>query len=104
MGRGHRSLDTGAGNSVKERYLPEAERRLRDILLAFKRGEDVAPALNFRTEGFFEAGVFLGLVTEQQLSELLARLQREVLDIADQRLLADQLSIPVMMRRAPGIP
>jgi hypothetical protein len=77
---------------------------MRDILQAFKRGEDVAPALNFRTEGFFEAGVFLDLVTEQQLSELLVRLQREVLDIADQRLLADQLSIPVMMRRAPVIP
>ena len=89
---------------MKERYLLEAERRLRDVLLAFKRGEDVAPALNFRTEGFFEAGVFLGLVTEQQLSELLVRLQREVLDSADQRLLADQLRIPAMMRRAPVIP
>lgn len=89
---------------MKERYLEEVEGRLRAILQAFKRGEDVAPALNFRTEGFFEAGVFLGLVSEEQLSELLVRLQREILDVADQRLLADQLVIPMMMKRAPVVP
>ena len=89
---------------MKERYLQEAECRLRNILLAFKRGEDVAPAINFRAEGFFEAGIFLGLVTEHQLSGLLVNLQREILDVADQRLLADQLVIPVMMKRAPVVP
>lgn len=89
---------------MKERYLQEVECRLITILQAFKRGEDVAPALNFRTEGFFEAGVFLGLVSEEQLSELLVRLQREILDVADQRLLADQLVIPMMMKRAPVVP
>lgn len=89
---------------MKQRYLIEAEQRLRVILEAFKRGEDVAPAQRFRTEGFFETGVFLDLVTPQQLSDLLTRLQREVLDVDEQRLFTDQLTIPVLMKRAPVWP
>ena len=89
---------------MKEQFMAEAERRLRGILQSFSEAGDVAPALGFRTEGFFEAGVFLGLVTEQQLSALIERLQKEVLDIEDQRIFTERLSIPVLMRRAPVMP
>lgn len=89
---------------MKQHFITETEYRLRNILEAFGRGEDVSPAERYRTEGFMQAGVYLGLATEQQLSELLVKLQQAILNIEDQRVFADQLCIPILMKRAPVTP
>ena len=89
---------------MKLQFITETERRLSNILEAFARGEDVAPAERYQTEGFMQAGVYLGLATEQQLSELLIKLQQAILNLEDQRIFADQLSIPILMKRAPVTP
>ncbi len=89
---------------MNELFLAEARRRLTAIFQMFKQGQDVAPALQYRTEGFLDAGVFLSLVEEQQLSVLIAELQREIFDCPDQRIQAGTVLIPTLMKRAPVMP
>jgi hypothetical protein len=89
---------------VKERFISEAQQRLRTIFEALARGEDVAPAQRYRVEGFMAAGVHLQLASEQELAEIMAGLQREILNIEPPCLAADPLTISVVMKRAPVTP
>ncbi len=54
----------------KQHFLDEVEKRLAKLLSASKQGYPPSPLERHRLEGFMEAGVFLGLVSPQELNDL----------------------------------
>ncbi|MFK0574078.1 hypothetical protein [Endozoicomonas sp.] len=57
----------------KQYFLDEVEKRLARLSSASKQGYPPSPLERHRLEGFMEAGVFLRLVTPQELIELKER-------------------------------
>lgn len=57
----------------KQRFLNEVDKRLTKLSSASKQGYPPSPLERHRLEGFMEAGVYLGLVTPQELIDLKER-------------------------------
>ena len=57
----------------KHHFLDEVETRLTRLSSASRQGYPPSPMERHRLEGFMEAGVFLGLVTPQELIDLKER-------------------------------
>jgi hypothetical protein len=55
----------------KGEFLNEVEKRLSKMFTASKEGYKAAPVERHRLEGFMQAGVFIGLVSNAELSELM---------------------------------
>ena len=55
----------------KEKYLNEVEKRLCRIFLASKEGFKASPVERHRLEGFMRAGIFLGIASNEEMSELM---------------------------------
>ncbi len=56
----------------KEKYLNEVEKRLRLMFQASREGYKVVPVERHRLEGFMRAGVFMGVVSNEELAALMA--------------------------------
>ena len=56
---------------LKEKYLTELRSQLQDAFKAAKAGQPVSAADKYRCEGFMQAGEFLGLVTDDEISALI---------------------------------
>lgn len=90
-------------NAENETAMTLLEQKLLDIFAALQRGDDVAPARCYRTEGFAEALVALGVCSESAVAELIARCWKAVFGVEPPEHLAP-LSIPATMQRAPVYP
>ncbi len=88
----------------QKRFVTEVEARLLAIFNAYERGEDVPPALVFRTEGFIEAGCSMGLVIESDMVALIQRLHKQVFNTELTLIPSDKIHIPSLMKRAPVYP
>ena len=55
----------------KVKYLNEVEKRLCRIFLASKEGFKASPVERHRLEGFMRAGIFLGIASNEEMSELM---------------------------------
>ena len=62
----------------KDKYLAEVKQRLEHLFSASKQGYDIAPAQRHRLEGFMQAGVFLGVVSNDELSGLMEALHLSI--------------------------
>ena len=62
----------------KDEFLSEVENRLSKMFAASKEGYKVAPIDRHRLEGFMQAGVFIGLVSNAELSELMEAVHMNV--------------------------
>ena len=62
----------------KGEYLSEVEKRLSNMLTVSKEGYKAAPVERHRLEGFMQAGVFIGLVSNAELSELMETVHQNV--------------------------
>ncbi len=56
---------------MKKKFLKNLEAQLRDSLTATRAGEKISDADKFRCEGFMQAGVELGLVSDEEIQELI---------------------------------
>lgn len=56
---------------LKEKFLTELRAQLSDAFQAAKAGKPISAADKHRCEGFMQAGEFLGLVTDDELSALI---------------------------------
>ncbi len=88
----------------KKIFIENVETRLLKIFQAYEQGSDVAPAILFRTEGFIEAGCCLGLVTEQDIEELMQGLHQQVFNTELATYSGTGINIPSLMKRAPVYP
>ena len=61
------------------RFVYEATRRLTRIYELIKSGQPADPVMLHRVEGFMNAGVFLGLLTNQELNHLIEEVHLNVL-------------------------
>ena len=55
----------------REKYLIEVEKRLSGLFNASKEGYKAPPMERHRLEGFMNAGVFMGLVSNTELNDLM---------------------------------
>lgn len=78
--------------------------RLRQVFAAYQRGEDVSPAQRFRLEGFAEALILSGEISEPEWIALIARLYQEELGQALPESAAGVARVPLLMQRAPVFP
>jgi len=62
----------------KDEFLTEVEKRLSKMFTASKEGYKAAPIDRHRLEGFMQAGVFIGLVSNAELSELMEAVHLKV--------------------------
>ncbi len=56
---------------MKKKFLKNLEAQLRESLTAARAGEKISDADKFRCEGFMQAGVELGLVSDEEIQELI---------------------------------
>ena len=68
-------------------FLDEVSRRLTALFRANQQGVKPSPQERHRLEGFMQAGVFMELTSNQELSELMERIHQQVfgLSIAERR-------------------
>jgi len=66
----------------KEDFLNEVERRLSKMFYASKEGYKNSTVDKHRLEGFMQAGVFLGLVSNKELSVLMDAIHHSVFGIS----------------------
>jgi len=64
----------------KEHYISEVEKRLSRIFSASKDGYKISTVERNRLEGFMQAGVFIGLVTNKELSRLMEDVHISIFD------------------------
>jgi len=62
----------------KERYLTEVTRQLRLIFGAIRDGHKPPEIIKHRCEGVMRAGVFLGIVSNAELAQLMEAIHLEV--------------------------
>ncbi len=55
----------------KDKYINEVEKRLSQLFLASKEGYKASPVERHRLEGFMRAGVFMGIVSNDEMSGLM---------------------------------
>jgi len=100
------------GHMNKERFLKEVEDQLRVIFGALRDGHEPPKILKHRSEGFMQAGVFLGIVDNKELKELMETVHHEMTGMTIQERLTkqkkrwkeleidyDQYEIPAYKRR-----
>ncbi len=56
---------------MKKKFLKNLEAQLRESMTAARAGEKISDADKFRCEGFMQAGVELGLVSDEEIQELI---------------------------------
>jgi hypothetical protein len=56
---------------MKKKFLKNLEAQLRESLTAARAGEKISAADKYRCEGFMQAGVELGLVSDEEIQELI---------------------------------
>jgi hypothetical protein len=56
---------------MKKKFLKNLEAQLRESMTAARAGEKISAADKYRCEGFMQAGVELGLVTDEEIQELI---------------------------------
>ncbi len=56
---------------MKKKFLKNLEAQLRESLTAVRAGEKISAADKYRCEGFMQAGVELGLVSDEEIQELI---------------------------------
>ena len=62
----------------KHQFTREVERQLRVIFTAVRSGHKPPEMLKHRCEGFIRAGVFMGVVTNVEMSDLMEKIHLEV--------------------------
>jgi len=62
----------------RENYLTEVEKRINGIFSASKEGYKTPPVERHRLEGFMNAGVFMGIVDNSELSSLMDKIHMRV--------------------------
>lgn len=78
--------------------------RLHTIFQDYAQGLDVSPAARYRTEGFAEALITMGELSEQQCIEMMAEVYQTVFAAAMDTSAITQMRIPPLMKRAPVYP
>lgn len=63
---------------TSDKYLDEVYTRLRALFIANKNGYSTGPAERHRLEGFMQAGVFMGLTSNAELTQLMEAVHQEV--------------------------
>ncbi|MCL6271540.1 hypothetical protein M3P05_16615 [Sansalvadorimonas sp. 2012CJ34-2] len=66
----------------EKRFISEVTRRLTRIYEQIKAGQPAETTNLHRVEGFMNAGVFMGVLTNQQLNELIEKVHQDVLGIS----------------------
>jgi len=66
----------------KDRYLLEIESRLGKLFRASKEGYKSPDSERHRLEGFINAGVFLGITSNQEVSAIMARVHQSVFGVS----------------------
>ena len=56
---------------MKKKFLKNLEAQLRESMTAARAGEKISVADKFRCEGFMQAGVELGLVSDEEIQKLI---------------------------------
>ena len=56
---------------MKKKFLKNLEAQLRESMIAARAGEKILDADKYRCEGFMQAGVELGLVSDEEIQELI---------------------------------
>ena len=56
---------------MKKKFLKNLEAQLRESMTAARAGEKISAADKYRCEGFMQAGVDLGLVSDEEIQELI---------------------------------
>ena len=64
----------------KEKFINEVEARLRLMFSASKDGYKASPVDKHRLEGFIQAGVFMGLTSNQEMAEIMDAAHLSVFD------------------------
>ncbi len=76
----------------RENYINEVEKRLNRMFLASKDGYKAPSIERHRLEGFMNAGVFIGIITNDELSKLMDKIhfsvfgktiQQRIIDLPD---------------------
>ncbi|WP_062266708.1 hypothetical protein [Endozoicomonas arenosclerae] len=62
----------------KKQFITEIERRLRELFSASKRSQRLPSSVKHRCEGFMHAGVFMGLVTNDELETLMEQIHLDI--------------------------
>ena len=62
----------------KQKFLTEVEARLTELFSASKRSQKLPAFVKHRCEGFMHAGVFMGLVTNDELQALMERIHLDI--------------------------
>lgn len=63
----------------KDKFIREVERQLTSIYGVLKEGYAIDARQKHRTEGFMRAGVFMGLVTNKEMNDLVAAVHEDIL-------------------------
>lgn len=85
-------------------FVNTIEARLLAIFRAYASGEDVPPALIYRTEGFIGAGCSMGLISEQEVQKIMQSLHQQVFKSKFPVMSGGGINIPSLMKRAPVYP
>lgn len=78
--------------------------RLLNIFQDYAQGLDVSPAMRYRTEGFAQALVAMGALSERQCIDIMAEIYQAVFGDALDISTMTSLRIPPVMKRAPVYP
>ena len=62
----------------KEHYIQQLEKRLTSLFVSSKEGYKASPIERNRLEGFMNAGVVLGVITNAELSSLMDSIHMDV--------------------------
>ena len=73
----------------KHQFTSEVERQLRVIFTAIRAGHKPPDMLKHRCEGFMRAGVFMGVMTNVELSDLMEKIYLEVVGMTIQERIAN---------------
>jgi hypothetical protein len=84
-------------------FLPEARRRLDNFYSQLAHWGEVAPAVRSQLEGFLEAGVYMRLVSREQLRDMIVTSYGTFMGEAPAPIpgSADSVQLPVLWARAP---
>ena len=63
----------------KQEFIQEVSRQLSILYGVLKEGYEMPDQDRHRTEGFMRAGVFMGLVTNREMNDLVAQVHEDIL-------------------------
>lgn len=73
----------------KEKYINEVTQRLNQLFLASKQGYKASPVERHRLEGFMRAGVFMQIVSNEEMSKLMNACHFDVFELTIEQRQAD---------------